>query len=499
MSRLGEAAVEWKLDGVRVQVHRSGGDVSVFTRSLDEITDRVPEVVEAVAALPVRDVVLDGEAIALRPDGRPRPFQETGSRVSSRVDVTAARAAAPLSTYVFDVLHLDGEDVLDRPGRDRAEVLEAAVPEPLRVPRVVTADVGGGADVLAGAVARGHEGVVAKALDAPYEAGPAGGRLAQGQAAAHAGPGGAGRRVGARAPPRLAVEPAPRCPRPGRRLRDAGQDVQGADRRDARLADRAAAGAGRRQRRAGSSRCGRSWSSRSRSTGCRPRRATRAGWRCGSPGCCGTGRTSDRRRPTRSTRSGRSTAGEVRTARAVEGGGGTATRAGPGDLTSAATWSSAGTGRLLRPSATPRPRRCRQGYQRGPDRRKTPGLTFLDARGLRGGRAARSGWPATAARWSSRASGAARPWARACSSWSRACIAARSRWRSRRSSSGSVCRVRPFTSALSCAWVKTLGRSAVSRSRGAVRVVGRACRLCGPGSRGFTVTPCTCLAGIASG
>jgi DNA ligase-1 len=171
MSRLGEAAVEWKLDGVRVQVHRSGGEVSVWTRSLDEITDRVPEVVEAALTLPVRDVVLDGEAIALHPDGRPRPFQQTGSRVSSRVDVTAARAAAPLSTYVFDVLHVDGEDVLDRPGRDRAEVLEAAVPEPLRVPRVVTAELAVAADVLAGAVALGHEGVVAKALDAPYEAG----------------------------------------------------------------------------------------------------------------------------------------------------------------------------------------------------------------------------------------------------------------------------------------------------------------------------------------
>jgi DNA ligase-1 len=171
MSRLGEAAVEWKLDGVRVQVHRSGGDVSVWTRSLDEITDRVPEVVEAALLLPVRDVVLDGEAIALHPDGRPRPFQQTGSRVSSRVDVTAAREAAPLSTYVFDVLHADGEDVLDRPGRDRAGVLEAVVPEPLRVPRVVTAEVAVAADVLAGAVAQGHEGVVAKALDAPYEAG----------------------------------------------------------------------------------------------------------------------------------------------------------------------------------------------------------------------------------------------------------------------------------------------------------------------------------------
>jgi DNA ligase-1 len=171
LGRVGEAAVEWKLDGVRVQVHRSGSDVSVWTRSLDEVTDRVPEVVEAALALPVRDVVLDGEALALRPDGRPLPFQQTGSRVSSRVDVAAARATAPLSTYIFDVLHADGEDVLDRPGHQRAVVLEAVVPESLRVPRIVTADVTVAADVLADAVARGHEGVVVKSLDAPYEAG----------------------------------------------------------------------------------------------------------------------------------------------------------------------------------------------------------------------------------------------------------------------------------------------------------------------------------------
>ncbi len=146
--------------------------MSVWTRSLDEITDRVPEVVEAALALPVSELVLDGEAIALHPDGRPRPFQETGSRVSSRVDVAAARASAPLSTYLFDVLHADGEDVLDRPAAERAAVLAAAVPEPLRVPRMVTADLA----VASRACWRprwgwGHEGVVAKSLDAPYEAG----------------------------------------------------------------------------------------------------------------------------------------------------------------------------------------------------------------------------------------------------------------------------------------------------------------------------------------
>ncbi len=171
LGRLGEAAVEWKLDGVRVQVHRSGSDVTVWTRSLDDITDRVPEVVEAALSLPLRDVVLDGEAIALRPDGRPRPFQETGSRVASRVDVAAGRSAAPLSTVAFDLLHLDGQDALDRPARERAAVLQRVVPEALRVPRVVTDDPAKAAAVLADAVGRGHEGVVAKGLDSPYEAG----------------------------------------------------------------------------------------------------------------------------------------------------------------------------------------------------------------------------------------------------------------------------------------------------------------------------------------
>ncbi|HEU4911226.1 MAG TPA: ATP-dependent DNA ligase [Actinomycetes bacterium] len=171
LDRLGTAALEWKLDGVRVQVHRDGDEVAVFTRSLDDITDRVPEVVEAARSLPVGSVVLDGEAIALRPDGRPRPFQETGSRVGSRVDVARAAATAPLSTYAFDVLHLDGEDVLARSGRDRFDVLAKAVPQELRVPRIVTADKVEAAGFVADTLRRGHEGVVAKSLDAPYEAG----------------------------------------------------------------------------------------------------------------------------------------------------------------------------------------------------------------------------------------------------------------------------------------------------------------------------------------
>jgi DNA ligase-1 len=175
LARVRPAAVEFKLDGARVQVHRRDGDVAVFTRSLDEITDRVPEIVEAALALPAAAVVLDGEAIALRPDGRPHPFQVTASRFGSRTDVAALRRATPLSPFLFDVLHLDGEDLLDRPGTERFAALEALVPGEQRVPRAVVEDERAAAAVLADAVARGHEGVMVKSLEAPYAAGSRGG------------------------------------------------------------------------------------------------------------------------------------------------------------------------------------------------------------------------------------------------------------------------------------------------------------------------------------
>jgi DNA ligase 1 len=156
LARMGEAAVEFKLDGARIQVHRSGGDVGVFTRSLDDITERVPELVRAALALPARELVLDGEAIALREDGRPHPFQVTASRFGSR-----GRTDVELTGLFFDVLHLDGDDLLDAPGRDRAAALAGVVPERQRVPR----------GSLDAAVAAGHEGVIVKSLDAPYAAG----------------------------------------------------------------------------------------------------------------------------------------------------------------------------------------------------------------------------------------------------------------------------------------------------------------------------------------
>jgi DNA ligase-1 len=163
LAKIRPAAVEFKLDGMRVQVHRSGGDVAVFTRTLDDVTARLPEVVAASLALPVSAAVLDGEAIALRDDGSPHLFQDT-----------ASRAVHP-APFFFDVLHLDGEDLLDRPGAERAEALADAVPEALRVPRAVAEEEAAAQRVLDDALARGHEGVMVKSLEVPYEAGRRGG------------------------------------------------------------------------------------------------------------------------------------------------------------------------------------------------------------------------------------------------------------------------------------------------------------------------------------
>ena len=167
LARTPRPSVEWKLDGIRVQVHRDGDDVHVFTRSLDEITDRVPELVEVVRSLPVRAVVLDGEALALLPDGRPAPFQVTASRAATR----SGGSAVPLTPWFFDVLHVDGEDLLGLPLSDRVAALERVVPDRWRVPRALD----GFEAFAAAALAAGHEGVVVKDLDAPYDAGRRGG------------------------------------------------------------------------------------------------------------------------------------------------------------------------------------------------------------------------------------------------------------------------------------------------------------------------------------
>ncbi|MBV9171560.1 MAG: ATP-dependent DNA ligase [Chloroflexi bacterium] len=171
LERTAEAAVEWKLDGARVQIHRRGQDVGVFTRSLDDITDRVPELVELARDLPVAVVVLDGETLALRADGQPYPFQVSASRFGSRLDVNGLRERLPLSTFLFDVLHVDGTDVLDRPASERHSVLASIVSEGQRVPRIVTAAATAADEFMRATIAQGHEGVVVKSLGSPYEAG----------------------------------------------------------------------------------------------------------------------------------------------------------------------------------------------------------------------------------------------------------------------------------------------------------------------------------------
>jgi len=164
----GRVVVDTKLDGIRIQVHRTGDDVQVFTRSLDDITGRVPEIVALVRGLPATDVVLDGEALAVGPDGRPRPFQETSSRTATRdADIASVTTLTP---YFFDCLHVDGEDLLDAPLLRRLDALDA-VAGAFAVPRLLTDDPAAARARFDAVVGAGQEGVVVKAVDAPYEAG----------------------------------------------------------------------------------------------------------------------------------------------------------------------------------------------------------------------------------------------------------------------------------------------------------------------------------------
>jgi len=167
----GTTVVDGKLDGIRVQAHRRGNDVRVFTRSLDDITERVREVVEATLATGADTVVLDGEAIALDATGRPRPFQETAARTASSTSVAELRRAVPLSVFFFDVLHHDGQDLIDVPARERFSRLEALAPPGLLVPRLWAEDREAAQGFFDELVAAGHEGVVVKDAEAPYAAG----------------------------------------------------------------------------------------------------------------------------------------------------------------------------------------------------------------------------------------------------------------------------------------------------------------------------------------
>jgi DNA ligase 1 len=167
----GEVAFEWKMDGARIQAHKSADLVRIFTRSLNEVTAAIPEIVAAVRSFAVHDVVLDGEAIVFDPANRPTPFQVTMRRFGRKLDVEKLRQELPIRAFFFDCLRLDGHTLADRPARERFEALSRAVPDSMRIPRLVTGSEREAQAFYEAALQAGHEGLVAKALDAPYEAG----------------------------------------------------------------------------------------------------------------------------------------------------------------------------------------------------------------------------------------------------------------------------------------------------------------------------------------
>lgn len=170
----GAARYEVKLDGARIQVHRRGDDVRVWTRALLPVTDAVPEVVEVVRALDVDEIVLDGEVLAFTASGRPHPFQTTMRRFGRRKDIDGLRAELPLTPVFFDILHVDGQTLIDEPLSERIAHLERVIPEPHRIDAVSTADRAEASAFLARHLAVGHEGVMAKGLGTAYEAGSRG-------------------------------------------------------------------------------------------------------------------------------------------------------------------------------------------------------------------------------------------------------------------------------------------------------------------------------------
>jgi DNA ligase-1 len=171
LAELGEASLEYKLDGARIQVHKEGDAVKVFSRTLRDVTAAVPEVVEIVRALPARAMILDGEAIALRSDGTPHPFQVTMRRFGRRLDVDRLRHELPITPVFFDALYLDGEPLADEAHRRRIAALGEQLPAQWIVPRLVTSRSEEAAAFLARAIESGHEGVMAKAVDGAYAAG----------------------------------------------------------------------------------------------------------------------------------------------------------------------------------------------------------------------------------------------------------------------------------------------------------------------------------------
>jgi DNA ligase 1 len=175
LTRLKEAAFEFKIDGGRIQVHKGGGEVKIFTRQLQEVTDRLPEIVAWARALPIGEVILEGEAIALRPDGRPHPFQITMRRFGRIKNVEAMRQEIPLSAFFFDCLYRDGDGSLTMlPYRERFEILRRMIPAQSVIPQIITGHPEEAEQFLKRSLEAGHEGLMAKSLSAPYIAGQRG-------------------------------------------------------------------------------------------------------------------------------------------------------------------------------------------------------------------------------------------------------------------------------------------------------------------------------------
>jgi DNA ligase-1 len=167
----GDVVFEWKMDGARIQVHKQDDSVRIFTRSLNEVTSAIPEIVAAIQEFPARELVLDGEAIALSAEGRPHPFQTTMRRFGRKLDVARLQAELPMQAFYFDCLRLNEDSLAERPTRERFAALVSVIPPSQLIPRLVTKSLSEAQAFYESAVARGHEGVMAKALDAPYEAG----------------------------------------------------------------------------------------------------------------------------------------------------------------------------------------------------------------------------------------------------------------------------------------------------------------------------------------
>jgi DNA ligase-1 len=171
---LGEAALEFKFDGARVQVHRSGDEVKVYSRALNDVTPAVPEIVEAARKMPGRDLIFEGEVLSLTPEGRPQPFQVTMRRFGRKLDLERMRAELPLTPFWFDLLYLDGQSLIDEPQRRRFLSLTELVPASALVPHTLTGDPTAAAEFLRDALERGHEGIMAKSIEAGYAAGARG-------------------------------------------------------------------------------------------------------------------------------------------------------------------------------------------------------------------------------------------------------------------------------------------------------------------------------------